>query len=367
MEIKSKVPLFISLLLVLISCGGGGGSSDTSRSEDNGQPIDDGTNNPGLSGKITFLEDNRLYSLDAETGQLSSVPNTNWREQYDRFRYPAVTKFSSINVEHNGTEYLGVGREVERSYVFSQDFSGNVLWQFNLLGEILGGKLSQDLQYVALFRRLGSVSSTPWLELYSTTGQLLEDRQYDSRQIKFLRDNRLLYSNGRTFHFTKPGSLEEDYYLTLPPPEEGTVSSGLIGDKTISPDETQIAFTVAESGGNALIGAKQSRLYIMNMDGSGLRLLATAPNDVDPTIVQPKWSPDGRWILVLAGNYPGAGDNAESLGYRYLIPTTDPGKVYYVGTYDSERSPEVRLFIHQNINTSEYSGRGGSNVFNWVP
>jgi outer membrane protein assembly factor BamB len=115
-----------------------GGAGDA----DPGDPHDGGERNPGLVGRLIFLEDNELYAIDAETGELSFVPNTNWREQIDRFRYPAVTDFFTSKVEHSGSEFIGFGQEVERSYVFSQDYNGNVLWQFDLQGEILGGTLS---------------------------------------------------------------------------------------------------------------------------------------------------------------------------------------------------------------------------------
>lgn len=366
MGIKLRILILLFLLTVLISCGGGG-SGDSSTTGGGDQQPDSTELNPGLKGRIIFIEDDELYTIDANTGDLSSVPNTNWQEQKDRFLYPAATDFSFSPVEHNGSVFLGYGRELDGSYVFLQDFNGNVLWQFSLQGEILNAELSQDQQYVALFRRLGSVSSTPWFEMYTITGQLIADRRYEGRQLIWLRDNRLLYSYGRAFHFTKQGSFEEDYYLTLPSPQEGGIASGLIGDKTISPDESQIAFTIAESGGNDLFGAKQSRLYIMNIDGSDLRLLATTQNDEDPTIIQPKWSPDGRWILVKAGNYPGGGDNSDSLGYRYLIPTDNPGKVYHVSTFGSDKSQEVKYFKHHILDHNNVTTRGSSTTFSWIP
>ena len=366
MEIKLKMPIIILFLTIVISCGGGGDSGDTTSGDGDQQPDNEALNS-GLNDRIVFMEDYELYSLDAQTGEVSSVPNTNWREKNDRFRYPSLTSFSFNTIEHNGTEFVGSGRQVDGSYVFLQDYNGNLRWQFSLEGEVLSASLSQDLQYVALFRRLGSVSSTPWLEMYTPTGQLIADRQFDTRQLLWLRENRLLYSRYRSFHFTKEGSLEEDYYLTLPSPEEGTVAPGLIGDMTISPDESQIAFIVAESGGSFLYGAEQARLYIMNIDGSGLRLLATTQNDEDPTIIQPTWSPDGRWILVKAGNYPAAGDNTESLGYRYLIPTDNPAKVYYIDTYGSDKSPEVKYFKHHILNHSNVTTRASNTVFTWIP
>jgi hypothetical protein len=203
--------------------------------------------------------------------------------------------------------------------------------------------------------------------MYTITGELLADKQFTSRQFIWLRDNRLLYSNNRSFYFTKQASIEDDYILTLPDPDDGIVTAGLIGDKAISPDESQIAFIVAETL-DPISGAQGSRLYIMNMDGTGLRLLATAPDDEESNIIQPTWSPDGRWILVMAGYRP-TGHVLEDVtdGYRYLIPTDDPGKVYYLSNDGTEKSPEVKFFNYQNIDTSQYTNRGGQNKFTWIP
>jgi hypothetical protein len=365
MAFKLKIPMILFLFTILVSCGGGGG--DTTTGGEDSQPDVD-TQNPSLSGKILFIEDNTLYAIDAETGDFYSVPNTNWRQQNNRFLYPSLTKFSVSPVAHSGTVFVGVGKEVEKSYVFLQDYNGTVLWQFDLAGEVLNAKLSQDRQYIILFRRLGSVSSVPWLEMYSVNGDLLADKQqYTSRQIFWLKDNRLLYSNDRSFHFTKSSSIEDDYSLTLPDPEGGIVAAGYIGDKSISPDESQIVFTVGDPSSYSN-GYYDSRLYIMNMDGTGLRLLATNRNDETPTIIQPSWSPDGRWILVKAGyRQSGVAVDTYSLGYRYLIPADDPEKVYYVDNYGNDKSPEVSFFNYRNINTSQFTTRGGDAVFTWIP
>ena len=352
------VIVYMSLLFV-VSCGGGGGGGEN-------PPPSNGVLNPGLEGRILFREDGLLYSMDTETGLFSTVPNTNWKQQTDRFQFPAVTDFSASPIPYDTTEFLGIGEEVDTSYIFMQDYQGNVLGQFALDGSVLSGSMSQDHQYVALFRQPGSVSSTPWFSLYTRDGRFLEDRQLGKRQLLWLRDNRILYSSGRSFYFTHPVSTQADYSLTLPDPSGGVVTAGVIGDKTISPDESQIVFTVAESGGDLINGAQNSRLYIMNMDGTGLRLLATTYNDEEPSIIQPTWSPDGRWILVKE-DYKPVGLDANSLGYRYVIPSDQPGKVFYLSPDGSERSPEVIKFRHYSWENSGITSRGSPNVFIWIP
>ena len=66
-------------------------------------------------------------------------------------------------------------------------------------------------------------------------------------------------------------------------------SNGRVVDSpAIAPDGRRIAFTVERRG--------QTRLYLMNEDGTGVRPLAESL-DVRGA---PAWSPDGRWITVAA-------------------------------------------------------------------
>ncbi|MEW8626344.1 MAG: hypothetical protein AB2551_11370, partial [Candidatus Thiodiazotropha sp.] len=131
---------------------------------------------------------------------------------------------------------------------------------------------------------------------------------------------------------------------------------------------SQIVFTVAESGETFLHGAINSRLYIMNMDGTAVRLLATTYNDEEPSITVPTWSPDGRWILVTEGRQPQEAGGAP--GNLYLIPADDPGNVYYLSTIESERSQEVRMFYRYNTLPGEGGGitnKSSGLRFKWIP
>lgn len=83
-----------------------------------------------------------------------------------------------------------------------------------------------------------------------------------------------------------------------------------------SPDGTHIILASTSDAFNR----QTSKLYIMNTDGSGLRLLA------DLYAAAPKWSPDGRYIVfarrLLIGNSWGSGIsivNADGTGLRDLV------------------------------------------------
>jgi Tol biopolymer transport system component len=124
--------------------------------------------------------------------------------------------------------------------------------------------------------------------------------------------------------------------------DDANVNARVIGDKAISPDETQIAFILGE-GYNDNSNPKY-RLYISNIDGTNMHLLATTYNDENPLFVTPIWSPDGRWIMVSEGYRKNAPGSATE-GYLYLIPTEDLSKTYYVSKFGGDqKSPEVRFF-----------------------
>jgi Tol biopolymer transport system component len=74
----------------------------------------------------------------------------------------------------------------------------------------------------------------------------------------------------------------------------GGMSDG--GDITWSPNGKQLAFAVYSENGNAL--SVDARIYVINVDGSGLRELVA--NGWDPA-----WSPDGRQIAFVTGDFLG--------------------------------------------------------------
>ncbi|MCG8095028.1 MAG: hypothetical protein JAZ17_15620 [Candidatus Thiodiazotropha endolucinida] len=358
--------LYLLLLLVCINACGGGGSGDS----DGGRDVDSTSNalNPNLTGKIFQGCDGSYCTLNAKTGVYTVIPNTNYESQTNKFPYAAMTDFRGTVVEHDSSGFLVLADNRHGSTIFMQDYDGNYLWELTSNQELLSGKLSQDKQYIAIFTGNGSVSSTPTLKIYGVTGDYINGKTLEKNQIIWLRDNRLLYSIGRTFYFTKPASTETDYTLTLPADPNSVVSSGSIGVKAISPNESQIVFTVAEVSGSFNTAARNSRLYIMNLSGSDIRLLATTYNDDDPSIIAPSWSPDGRWILATEGYSPSRvryGDDL--LGTTYLVPADDPGKIYNLSENANERSPEVMLFRRYDYETNGITSKGTGATFPWVP
>jgi hypothetical protein len=346
MSIKIKSLLSCLSLIFVLSCGGGGGGSG------NGGAADDGGNNsdalnPDLPGKFFFTHyGDNAYTMDVETGEYRIIPNTDWENQRERFPN-GVADFSARPVTNSNTEFIVLASGFNYgSEMALQDYNGNYLGQLHINSKVYRATMSQDRQYIALFRAAGSVSNIRF-EIYDwNSGAMIDNKELSKRQLLWLPDNRILYSEGRTFHITQPISTETSYSMTLPDPG-GHMPAGVIGHKALSPDGSQIAFTVGESGEN-VSDLNNHRLYMSNIDGSNLRLVATTPDDPEgiPRVSAPTWSPDGRWLFVKEGYMDVAVapiDAGHTFGDMYALPTEDVGKVFYLSADDSQRSPEVRL------------------------
>jgi Tol biopolymer transport system component len=309
--------------------------------------------------------------MDEDTGEYRLVPNTSdWPSQSDRFLVAGVARFGASPIPYNNTDFLVVSMAFTKSSIARQDYNGNyVSRNLSFNGELGGAMMSQDGQYVVVFRSV--TAGDYWLEIYNwNSGALISDKHLiNKRQVFFLRDNRLLYSDGRTLYFTKPLSTEIDEARTLTLPDPGgDIQAGLIGGKAVSPDESQMAFVIRGGAPNQITGPLDSRLYMVNMDGTHLRLVATTPGDTGvnsgdtsgPRILGPCWSPDGRWLYVEEGylNVPTYA-GTEYNGDMYVLPTEDMGKVFYLSTDDSKRSPEVRRFRRYNTLPREGGGVTG--------
>ncbi|MGE5314973.1 MAG: prolyl oligopeptidase family serine peptidase [Acidobacteriota bacterium] len=73
-----------------------------------------------------------------------------------------------------------------------------------------------------------------------------------------------------------------------------------VADPQISPDGRRVAFTVTESFLKE--GKTNSEIYVMNLDGTGLRRMTQNP----ASDISPRWSPDGQSILFTSTRKDGS-------------------------------------------------------------
>lgn len=360
---KVGLMFICTVLTFILSCGGGGGGGDNNPSgtTENGDSAD--ILNSEIEGKFFINGSNqgRPLIMDARTGTYSEIPNSHWTTHDDRFAPNALKyTYAPRPIRNNNTMFMILAKHGNDSYVAMQDINGNFFDQtLHLREEIVTASVSPDLRYIALSRHFRA-NSTEWFEIFTWDGTLVDDREMGARLFHWLDDNRILYAENRTLYFTKGVSTEVDYRLTLP---DTGLQAGHIDTFEVSPDGSQIAFTIAEATNTYGSDLTNSRLYIMNIDGSNIRLVATTYDDKDPRLTFPKWSPDGRWLYVeegynvedlSPGEIPHIG--TDLVNDMYLVPTENLGKVFILNTDDSKRSPEVRRFWRSNTMKNEPGG-----------
>jgi len=402
-KINHNSILFSLILLIIVlieGCGGGGGSNPTESSDQN-NPLIPEILNPGLSGHLFFAETYRYsttgtkvrpWRMDIATGRYKDIPNTNWYEQEQRFPLAATSNIFLTPVDYSDSEFViaaqnckfppdGVLSPDTVTCILIQDMNGNYLEEFDLLYEVAGVNMSRDRQYLALYRRLGSdITADVWFEIYDRKGTLISrDKNVDKSNFKrifsWLPSGRIVYAIRRTLYYTEPNSTTPEYTKTLPDNLQGEIV-----DIAISPDGAQLVFTIETIQGEF---ARETEPFIMNVDGSNIRKLAMGPPFDTPRttakISRPRWSPDGRWILVRAGEFvtvtPGTPFSQPSITAThsaafYVLPTEDMGKVFVLTPEDSLRSAEVRMLSHQreiSLKEQTLTTEAGDIFGDWQP
>ena len=346
------------LLLMLTGCGGGDGSGSENQQL-----------NPGLMGKFLVTDGSAVSLMDAATGQYTEVPNTG--HDYFTEKYPQATNFDVVPLPYHGDKFLFMARG-ETSHVSGQTFQGQSLFDLQLPFQLEGASLSQDGQYLSLVRTLDDGFFSQQLEIYTTDGvplghTVVEAGRIDRHFMHWLSDYRLVYSAGRSFHVTNPASAEVGYSIDLNDYTQLIDPEMTISAWAVSPDETRLVFALARD--IFTWSPQQLQIYLMDLDGSNLNLLASATLGAEgPVAFYPGWSPDGEWLFAEVGNH---------LLYRtaktthlYLIPLNDPGRPFRLSVEDQERSPEVRSLWRYDYHDAEADITSTGMLFEylyWLP
>lgn len=373
----------------LVACGGGGGSSGdvesggTDTDPDPNQDVDNVANR-GLTGQLYFYDySDDVYLIDAATGLVKYVPNTDWENQDERFP-SGVSSFYAHSRTNDNTEFLVTSVRCKRansdplsdklSCLVIQDYQGNYHSQFDVAGEVYeGGKLSPDGQYIALFRDLDPGGGNQvWFEIWTRDGRLVSERNKEQTEFIWLNDGRILYTYGpqRQFYFTRPYSTQSERYIQVPSTVNNeSIGNASLGSVAVSPDNTQLAFTLRKRWEST--GVYGDVVFIVNLDIEIIRKLAVSMRDDIHLIDNLTWSPDSRWLMVREGHSESIHSTPSTTGYYYAIPTEDLGKVFQLSIIDSERSPEVIQFRHDRNLTEpgvDMTENAISGVYlEWIP
>lgn len=339
------VSILVTFVFAVSACGGGGGggsSQDAESGSDNGGSDGNlsGELNPGISGKLFFIDDNQAWLMDISTGVYELVPNSDWESQDEKFELGTAEYYAKAFSSDNQF-LLTVDNCVNRPNSFAedacvivQDYSGNYGAEVILEDSVYGpAKPSYDGQYFALFRDLGD----DWLAIYDLAGNFVSNSQVEEAPFAWLPDGRLAYvSENRTFIITDTLSTSGGTSWSLP----NAMGEGVIGRLSVSPDGSQIAFTLRTNG--SLVSEDASFWMIAVATGNIRRIARVSDGGLEDAFHESAWSPDGSMIAVLEGG-SGSVDPNTGLGSNtkmHILPA-DSTEVLVISSDASVQSSEL--------------------------
>ena len=315
---KGRTFLLAGLMSTVFLYACGGGSDPTPNILNPGN-----VNNGELKGRVMLGNDG--WILDLATGIYSRIPGMEqWDDNPD---YLGIARVSAFPVAYTGSEVIETVEECRNIQGLSSnehcvkihDQNATLLKHINYRGNIItDAKLSRNREYVAIARQYGAMTSDSYLEIHDRNGIIVSsnivDDTYASLTFDWLPNSRLVYTFKQSIYLTTSLSTVGIPVITF------TADQGVPDDVAASPDGTQLAFQLRTSGSFA---ADRGHIWVVNIDGSGLRQLTDIPpSDNDPAVDNPAWSPDGQWILAVEGRVHGQGSTAPgSRGVLYAIPS----------------------------------------------
>ncbi len=232
-----------------------------------------------LSGKLYFSTETDYVELDPVSGLITRL-----------FRCGIGTRPSL-----DGREFTVIRSRTRARAANDDQFhilrrDGTILVHFEK-EEFLDGpaKLSPNRQLVVMdweSPRRGDRPGQPTATVFRRNGSIAA-RFPGAHSYDWTPDNRLLLVNEDTFFLTTTALTEPAPVVSLPNP----LSRDRPRHVEISPDGRQVAFV------RGLQGEDDAHIFLMNLDGSGLRQLTTSRAGED----NPSWSPNGQFLTFRHG------------------------------------------------------------------
>ena len=341
--IQPSIPIVfvVCILTLLLSCDDGGGDTDRN--------IDDYSSNEvngNLSGYILLGSNHEGFMsiLDLNSGKYSFVAATN-ESLLELDAYPSMDGKTLAFAED---DCIREGLR-SKSCIYITDENGQMLQQIERFGDFYEAKPSPDGQVIAVRWKYGYTPDVvERLALFSRQGEFLEQTSKDVAWLGYawLPDGRLVISSEQTIYLS-----DERHSVVGKAIKEFMPEQGRPIFLNASPDGEKVAFTLVTDSNPA---RRTGHVFVMNVDGTGLRQLTDVNNPGDENAMHPLWSPDGKWILVI-NDKVGLGDIYHGVGLPggLIAVQSDATKVNLDGILDLD--PDVARVIKVLPDQGTYS------------
>ena len=381
---KIQYILIITLLFLLNACGGGENPDEAGDPGKIGETFPAvGNINPKLSGRVFVLSGAGTFGkiLNLETGEYSDIPGM---EEWDSNDAYTGIAFVSVHPNQDASITLETVQNckprsrtglIKDDCVIVRNDKGGITNDLSILQDIENtAKISYSGEFIVLPYEKYSDYKNMSLRIYDLMGKLisvnnLEEQHPDSFDVPefdWLPDGRLVYAMDQSIYITAPYDTNGAVLKTF------TKVEGEPIQLMASPDGTKLAFAMRTKGSSLIRNV--GTVWVMSIENPDeLYELAIVPNDDTPSITDPVWSPDGRWIMVVEGRF-----NVIT-GPPYRHPGVDTTPILYAVPSDgvrvklSETEETSAVTVLSNWNSVIFGGAGEINshsqaqLVRWVP